>query len=247
MQKHFPGTCRPLLYVKGQDQHLPQDAVLREVVGEERELFLVLNSVSWVKRSSVSVVPATDWNKPEVVLDPNYPEDKDTVDGEWHMKYYCVSYSDPSQFRPVSLIFTFAEPVSLCGLKIRGENYSTMKHLPKTMNFSRGDTPDGPWTMVAYHLQATREKGWHMWISKQLHSDSPQALADSARHPDVCGIINESWVNTASESVVRNRAVHESSTEWTDAEPASFYKFDIVEHHSSYIAIAEIDFLAVDG
>jgi hypothetical protein len=113
---------------------------------QELVFAVMVSHLKWVPRSKIKFLAEGEVGFPqmEVLLEANYPEDLSDVPASWQTvdtsgnmvlmpKYYTVRYGDPSSQKPISLVVEFDEPVLLCGFKVRGENYSRMHHMPKTL------------------------------------------------------------------------------------------------------------------
>lgn len=212
----------------------------------------MLNSstLEWVPNANVSI-SETDWTQnAQAVLDSTYPEDVNNCSSD-PCGYFCASFDNPTPNSPIVTVFKLNTQYRLAGIKIRGENYSDMRHMPKLVHLSCRLSPDDSWSEpVVFELRASR--GWQMFHADHIQIADSQSLSDRARDPLVRGTGNHSpWLNpdVSSPAFKTNNELVDVAVAWPSSlgamqsEDGLFCKVAILSNHGSYTALAEINFL----
>lgn len=200
----------------------------------------------WIAHSSVSIKDSNA-RYAEALLDSSYPEHVSDLPGQAPFYYYTVFHglrSDNIAF----FTFEFQEAVQIQAVKVRGENYSNMNHMPKDMVLYFSDDEGESWQEVA-KLTAKPQRGWQLFAGNELGistQSEAQELSNLANNSDIRGVgSNEEWMaDTSSDEWRMHNAVDLILVEWVLPNPTKYYKLEIVTNHGSYLALAEINFLA---
>lgn len=219
-------------------------------------------AVQWVPLADIEVL-CSGFSPKEALLDPAYPDGAENVPGSTY-KYYATAFTTPTAAKPLRTCFKLRNAGQVCGIKVRGENYSRMQHMVKDMKLYCADDPEvgeggaeGPWTEVA-SFTAEDARGWQMFLSQDVPAPDPQALCDLARDPSIrdmtalralqaqgfkfCEIFD------ADESSPY-LATHNGARCWHmpwNLSAAQYYRLDVLSNYGSYTALAEVNFLVCE-